>query len=192
MNKFYVYRHLRLDTLAPFYVGKGKLKRSTSRSGRNRYWHNIVNAVGFEVEIIATGLDEKDAFEKEVEFIGIYKKLGLCEANLSMGGDGGTTGIIGLNKGRHVSAETRKKIADSLRGKPSWNAGRRLSREHRNTLSKAHMGHASCRRKRVIDESGTIYKSVTEASRKMNIKRTTLNAMLVGQNNNTSGVKFLE
>ena len=43
MNKFYIYRHIRLDSNTPFYVGKGSNNRAFVKSGRSDYWMKIVN-----------------------------------------------------------------------------------------------------------------------------------------------------
>ena len=40
-NKYYIYLHIKLDTGEPFYIGKGKLRRSSSKIGRNKWWKNI-------------------------------------------------------------------------------------------------------------------------------------------------------
>jgi hypothetical protein len=47
---FYTYEHIRPDTGAIFYVGKGKGSRCTEKGKRNNYWKRIVRkAGGFEV-----------------------------------------------------------------------------------------------------------------------------------------------
>lgn len=86
-NNYYVYRHIRLDTDTPFYVGKGKKDRLRCKR-RNSRWTNIVNKAGFRVEIILYGLTEVQAFSKESEFIQFYKSFGFCEANMTLGGEG--------------------------------------------------------------------------------------------------------
>ena len=46
-------------------------------------------------------------------------------------------------KGKHVSAETRRKISEARRGKPSWNKGKHLSEETRRKISEARKGQTS-------------------------------------------------
>ena len=87
-NNFYVYRHIRLDTNTVFYVGKGKDNRAYTKRRRNKYWTNIVNKVGYRVEIVQDKLSEKQAFDKEIKLIAKHKKKGECEANLTLGGEG--------------------------------------------------------------------------------------------------------
>jgi hypothetical protein len=89
-NKFYIYRHIRHDRNTPFYIGKGTGNRAWSVKSRNRRWKFISN-FGYSVEIIMNNLTEVEAFEKEKEFIKMYKELDYCEANFTDGGSGGNT-----------------------------------------------------------------------------------------------------
>ena len=111
-----VYRHIRLDKNTPFYVGKGTKKRANWRHQRNVYWHNIVEKHGYIVEIIKECLTEERAFEKEKEFIALYKKYGWCEANFTDGGEGAS--------GRVLSEESKLKMSKSHLGKKPWNKGK--------------------------------------------------------------------
>ena len=86
-NIYYVYRHIRLDTNTPFYVGKGKEGRANSKR-RNKYWQHIADKAGFEVEIFLENLTEEQAFEKEREFIKLYRDCCYKLANLTDGGEG--------------------------------------------------------------------------------------------------------
>lgn len=84
---FYVYAHVRLDTLTVFYVGKGRRNRAF-RTERNKHWRNIVAKAGYRVEMLATGLSEFTAFEVEKSWIAKFKAMSQCEANYSNGGEG--------------------------------------------------------------------------------------------------------
>jgi hypothetical protein len=61
MDDFVVYIHYTLKTNLPFYVGEGKLRRSTTNCGRNIYWQRVYEKYGKRVEIVKTGLTKKDA-----------------------------------------------------------------------------------------------------------------------------------
>lgn len=97
----YVYRHIRLDTNKPFYVGigsddNGKYKRAYNKSKRNIFWKRISNKSDYRIDIVLDGLTWEEACQKEKELIVLYgrynKNLGtLC--NLTDGGDG-TLGAI--------------------------------------------------------------------------------------------------
>ena len=109
MNNFYIYRHIRLDKNTPFYVGKGTNRRAFVKAGRNIYWQNIADKYGFRVEIIIDDLSEQEALEKEQYFIEFYKNIGVCEANITLGGEG----TVGL---KH-SDIAKSKISKSMKGK---------------------------------------------------------------------------
>lgn len=134
-NIYYVYRWIRLDTNTPFYVGKGKGKRfEQTKNQRNQYFKNILKSTECEAEIVIDNLTEDQAFQKEIEFIKLYKDLGYCEANFTIGGDGCSGAkqsdetklkkSIAL-KGRIFSKETRKKMSVSQKGKTPWNKGKK-------------------------------------------------------------------
>ena len=86
---FYTYEHIRPDTGAIFYVGKGKGSRCTEKGKRNNYWKRIVRkAGGFEVRKLAEDIDEELAFLIECERISQLKELGVVLANMTDGGEG--------------------------------------------------------------------------------------------------------
>lgn len=85
-NIYYIYKHTRIDTNEVFYVGKGCRNRAYTRNGRNPYWKHITAKSEYIIDIIESGLSEEEAFSKEKELIILYKKQGLCKANLIEGG----------------------------------------------------------------------------------------------------------
>ena len=85
---FYVYEHIRNDTNAIFYVGKGKKERAYRVNNRNEYWKNIVNKTGYTVRFVAKGLDEELAYLVEEERIDQLKRLGIKLTNINAGGAG--------------------------------------------------------------------------------------------------------
>jgi len=102
---FYVYEHTRNDTNEIFYVGKGKegSGRASCKYGRNQYWQNIVNKVGFTVrKKIVEIKDEELSFLIEVERISQLRELGFKLCNLTDGGEGLS----------NPSAETRAKMSE--------------------------------------------------------------------------------
>lgn len=127
----YVYKHIRLDTKQPFYIGIGNADnfyRSRSKSGRNKEWKNIVGKYGYEIEIIFKHNDYEVVKEKEKEFIELYGRIDLgCGllCNNTSGGQGS------LN--RKVSDITKEKIRQTQIGKT-------ISQEHRDKISFANKG----------------------------------------------------
>lgn len=107
---FYVYEHIRNDTLKPFYIGKGNGKRAFSKRDRTAYWQNVVNkADGFTVQYLAQDVDEEFAFLLEVEAIDAYRKRGITLVNLTDGGEG----ITGF---KHSDA-TKRLLSEKQKGK---------------------------------------------------------------------------
>lgn len=87
---FYVYLHKKKTTGEIFYVGKGNSRRAWERGGRNKYWHSIVKAHDYVVEIYQNYLQEWYALELEQDLILKYgrriDKTGtLC--NITTGGE---------------------------------------------------------------------------------------------------------
>jgi len=85
---FYVYEHIRNDTNAIFYVGKGKKERAYRVNDRNEYWKNIVNKIGYTVRFVVKDIDEELAYLIEQERIDQLEKLGIKLANICPGGAG--------------------------------------------------------------------------------------------------------
>ena len=90
---FYVYEHIRNDTNAVFYVGKGKDYRANARTDRNIHWQRVVNkAGGFSINFVAKNMDEELAYLCEQERIDQLKRLGAKLVNLTVGGEGAGAG----------------------------------------------------------------------------------------------------
>lgn len=115
----YVYRHIRLDTNTPFYIGIGKddkgwYWRARNKSNRSDEWKYIFNTCGeYRVDILFDEIEYDEAIEKEKEFIAFYGRDILC--NKTNGGEG-SWGYI-------RSAETRQKLRNA-------NIGKKLTPEH--------------------------------------------------------------
>lgn len=135
-----MYRHIRLDTNMPFYVGMSNVKnRANIRQKRNKRWYEITAITNYEIEIIIDDLSLKEAIEKEKEFISIYGREDLNEGTLVNMTDGG------IGSKRHItSIETRKRQSLISKGKPKpWLIGKpitpigsKLSEEHKSKLRK--------------------------------------------------------
>lgn len=149
MSMFYLYRHIRLDTGMPFYIGIGKkinkfstikmeYYRAFASQYRNKYWHHVVNKHDYVVEILYECDNQEEIILKEKEFITLYKRkeLGGILVNLTDGGEG-ISGVV-------FTEESRQKISDSRRGKyhgadnPFF--GKTHSAEVRQKLSAANKG----------------------------------------------------
>lgn len=126
--EYYVYRHIRLDSNTPFYIGKGKDRRAYTKSNRSHYWKNIVSKHGYRVEILKKDLEESQAFKLERKLIKVYKMYGYCEVNFTEGGDG----ISGFK----FSKKSRSKMSKAQSGKNNPMFRKTHSIEVRNKISK--------------------------------------------------------
>jgi hypothetical protein len=110
MTAFYVYEHIRRDTGAVFYVGKGRGSRHCSKRDRNQYWHNVVNkAGGFDSRVVCEDQSEELILLAEIEKINQLRTLGVTLVNLTDGGEG----ITGL---KH-SEESKRLMSQKLKGR---------------------------------------------------------------------------
>jgi len=141
-----VYEHLRNDTNEVFYVGISKTtRRAFDRNGRNPHWYNIVNKVGYSVNIIHKDIDYKEAKNIEILLIEKYGRNNLGLGNLVNMTDGGE-GCLGVI----VSEDTRQKMSKARKGKPlseetrvkmsEANKGKTLSEDTRKKISEAGKG----------------------------------------------------
>ena len=170
MNNFYVYQLRLSGEKDPFYIGKGKDKRSMghfkphSLKHANHKNHVIKKALrdGVEVlsEIIHRDLSESDAYAKEFELIAFYGRhnFGGLLTNVTEGGVGGNglyirtqetrEKIAASKRGKKPSEETRTKMSESHKrryaeGAVGANAGRKLSEEWKSNVAKSMVGKPS-------------------------------------------------
>ena len=65
MSNYCVYLHRNKRTNVVFYIGSGRVTRSSARSGRSKEWWDIVRQDDFIVEIIGNDLSKKSSLEEE-------------------------------------------------------------------------------------------------------------------------------
>lgn len=126
-NNWYVYKHIRLDTGAVFYIGIGNKSNyarayETHPSKRNNIWSNIFNKTSIRVEIVECGLSRIQAAKKEQQFIRELGRIDLGTGllcNLTDGGDGIWNCIRGES--------TRKKLSDGKVGQKNPQYGKKQS-----------------------------------------------------------------
>ena len=145
---YYVYEHIRLDKMEPFYIGKGKGERAYELY-RNDHHDAITDEYGHAVIIIADHLTEEEAYWLERDTIEDYVfNLGYGIdikghndydhelphlTNMDWGGVGGKSGV-------KQSDETRRKNSESHKGKIPWNKGKEMSEEAKEKMSESHKG----------------------------------------------------
>ena len=120
-GKYYLYRHVRLDTNDVFYVGigtksnndylKGTFGRAETYSGHNQFWNSVVAKTKYYVDILIQSDSREFIEQKEIEFISIYgrrdKNVGTL-TNLNDGGRGDNSSDFSIK-----NAQQTKKITGS-------------------------------------------------------------------------------
>lgn len=174
-----VYQHRRLDTNEIFYIGVGiNVKRSYSKVGRNNHWLNIVNSVGYKIDILFTKLSWDDARRKEIELIKQYgrrdKGLGSL-VNMTDGGDGQLGNKSNL--GKVFTKEHKDKISKS-------HIGIRPSEESKNKNRLSHIGnkHTDESKFKISEESRNRIRSSRSEETKRKISETLKNKKLCQTN----------
>lgn len=142
MMQFYTYAHYKPNG-SLFYIGKGHGNRAFRKSGRNRYWKNIVEKYGSpRIEILANWDTEKEALDHEVLLISCFKDMGYKLANITNGGEGCTglrhteevkQRIRRLNTGHKLTPEQVEKIR-------ILSIGRKHTQETKDYLKKINTG----------------------------------------------------
>jgi hypothetical protein len=178
-SNYYVYVHKKKNSDIIFYVGKGKLNRHKSLSGRNLHWKNTAKKNGWYSVIVKNNLVEEEALELEefmIETIGLEN---LCNKNYFNGGKSGFLHTI----------ESKEKMSIAKKGKPSWNKGKtcietsiRMQGQNNPMYGKTN-NHTEEVRQKLREKNGTIvcdlqtgifFNSITEAGERLNIGRKTI------------------
>ncbi len=161
--EYYVYRHVRLDTQEPFYVGMAKKNPKKTFGHRTEYarayannkhrhtkqWHDIVSKTDYDVEILFETDDETCARQKEAEFILLYGRNRLGEGplvNITEGGDNKEQ--IGL-PGKPIVQMTAK--GEYIK---TWSSGIEIER----SLGFLRTNIAKCCRKKALSAYGFTWK----------------------------------
>lgn len=205
MEKYYIYRHIRIDKNEPFYIGIGTkseqdLKygyygRASAKHIDNNIWLKIIAKTEWRWEILLESDDRKFISEKEKEFILLYGRK--CDnsgtlANLTLGGE--------ENHGYKHSDEAKRKISESQKGKPGRRLGAKLTPEQCEKFSEIQkevanrpemlefrkekmMGNTYMLGKIHLDESK---KKMSESAKKRGINAKTIKCKLIDKLNDLS------
>lgn len=177
MEKYYVYRHIRVDKNEPFYIGIGTKSKQDLKYGYygrasakhidNNIWLKIIAKTEWRWEILLESDNRKFISEKEKEFILLYGRK--CDnsgtlANLTLGGE--------ENHGYKHSDEVKRKISESQKGKLGRRLGTKLTPEQCEKFSKIQKEVANrpemleFRRKKMISNTYMLDKTHSEESKK--------------------------
>lgn len=164
----YVYIHKRKNNNEIFYVGvseKDDSNRAYVKAQRSKYWKDIVNKYGYEVEIVITGIPFAEALLVEKYLIMFFGRIDRNKGKLVNFTDGGE-GICGhkhtpeirkiiseSGMGRKLSQETIDKIQEKRKGyKPTKetikkgvttrkkNGSYKMSEENKKKISEVNKG----------------------------------------------------
>lgn len=139
-----VYQHRRLDDNTIFYIGIGKdVSRAYSKKARNKYWKNIVNKVGYAVDILIDGCSIEQAKMVEVGMIADYGRHDLelgTLVNMTDGGDGTLNHSPEVIKSISQKLTGRKLSAEVIENQRLRKIGTHLSKETKLKISNSHVG----------------------------------------------------
>lgn len=145
LKKHFVYRHVRLDSNVPFYIGCGTntvnfyFLRAFSKK-RNRQWHKVTSLTDYRVEILFTSDDQEEMFLKEKEFIALYGRVNMGTGtlvNLTDGGRENANSIVSQETKDHLSKiNTGKKLGPVTLRRMAASQLSRNNRSGNNSLSK--------------------------------------------------------
>lgn len=162
-GKYFLYRHIRLDTNQPFYIGIGQksFDGTTDKSayprafvagaGRSDHWRRIARKTKYLVEILLESDDREWMYEKEREFITLYGRVDLGTGTLVNHTDGGE-GLVNVAQEVILRALETKRKSGSLQ----------RNREHLAKYRLPKGGRAEWRERRCFlydAQSGTFIKS---------------------------------
>jgi len=179
---YVLYKHIRKDNDAIFYIGIGTEFRATQKSSRSKWWNNIVNKCGYRVEVMSKNLSWARACDLEILTIAFYgrKDLGqgyLC--NMTNGGEG--------RPGSITSEATKAKISASLKGNTNIKGIKQSEGWIANRVE-ACVGKG----KVVLNtETGIYYGTVREAAEAHDYLPSSLGRRLRGERINKSCLKFV-
>jgi hypothetical protein len=195
LGKYYLYRHIRLDTNQPFYIGIGTktfyknsdyYHRATNKRDRSIHWKNIIAKTPYEVEILLESDDYEFIKQKEREFIKLYgrRDLGLGTlVNYTDGGEGSQNKIF--------TDELREKYRKPMLGN-KHRLNHKWSEETRQKIKDIHKNRDNKNKKKVLkysldNELIAEYESIIEAQKAINCKSDAIGNCLRGLSKSSYG-----
>lgn len=211
--EYFVYKHTFPNNKV--YIGitsQNPLRRWANGYGYKKQSY-VFNAIckygwdGIKHEILYSGLNKKDAEEKEIELIATYKsncrKYGYNVAN---GGSAigtmseetktrishklkGIPKATPTFKGKKHKLESRIKLSNKRKGKMNPMYGKHLSDETKSKMSESHSNGVLCKAIICI-ETGEIFISASDVARKMNLSQGNVSSVARGERKHTKGFHF--
>lgn len=197
-RKPYIYKVTNLET-GQYYVGSqcsGKtIGKDYFTSSTNKAFKDGFKTYGekkYKIAIIMEFTDPEECVRAENYIIMNHMQLkdGLCLNRFYCCGNGEKifsrvgTHPKAWNKGIHLSEEHKKKISGAKKGQSPWNKGIPISEKTKQKISATLQGHLSPNRIKISIE-GTVFSSITEASKYYNVSKTSIRRWLKTGNHNT-------
>lgn len=188
--KYYVYKHTRLDNNEPFYIGIGNINpnckkrlyhRAYTSSKRSVIWKNIVNKVGYKVEIVFESDSQDIVKSEEIRLIKLYgrkdQKTGIL-VNFTNGGDGRLAPNkksmlnVGWNLRQYTDAKKKKVYQYSLEGNfiKEWNS---LTDVFMSLNDASSSGVLQCCQHKIRQYKGSIWRYTREEDFNLRDKKST-------------------
>ena len=174
---YYTYAHIRLDTNAIFYIGKGIGRRLNRKDNRNKHWKHIAEKHGFKAIKLSEWDNEIEAFNHEKVLIAYLRNKDIKLVNVTDGGDGNNAKGGFTFKGRKQSKEAIEKTIAFVRGIPK-------SQESKLKNAIAHY--------QPIKINDVIYKSWKEASKIKGIPMGSFSSILKGNYSKTGKYSWIK
>jgi len=204
----YLYRHIRLDSNIPFYVGigsdsEGEYKRANTKKGRSYSWKDITKNTSWKVDILLDNLSWEEACLKETEFIKLYGRKDLNQGTLVNFTDGGE-GQYGRKDSEETKLKKKKPKSNTnnmkeshkyrdysyLKGKAGAKSGVKKSNTHKVKIQ------AAANNKKIkiwCPELQLVFNSLTEAGKILGRSSGSISNVLKSKTNKTkSGLTLLK
>ena len=160
LNKYFLYRHIRLDKNEPFYIGIGTknnkgiseetiYKRAYEKVNRNKTWYAVLEKTEYRVEVFPEEYNNYEVLkEKEREFIKLYGRINLGTGTLTNCTSGGQ-GVVGMIHSDETKAQMskvkkgQKRSPETIEKTRQGNIGRKNSPE---SIEKTRQGNIGLKR----------------------------------------------
>lgn len=208
----YVYAHEN-DAHGVFYVGKGSGPRLRQTGNRTAAWKACA-AGKFTAFVLSEHNDDAEAFRFEIDAIANFKRMGLCAANVSLGGKGVTVerrwwgskisaALTGAAQPRGRDSKSYKDFCDDAalveiyRNNTAQQIGLMFGVSTPTVIARLQSlgvktrGCDHAAREIVCTTTGQTFPSVSQAAQSLGLHRENIRKVLSGKYRHTGGLHFI-